>query len=246
MPLLGVHEYALPQTVERLIGPIGGIAEELAASEIELVVCATDVGAGDAPPGWELTYSSRRTQPEEMGQAILASAAISALVLPLPVGDRIATDGSWVRNFPLGHAYDTEGVELIVAFRFVPEWSTIGAEALVPLRRRLQRFRRVPPIRAFLAELREAEARAERGEPAHVLDMIVRLMRVAIARNTTMEERPSTVPCSRWGPRTGAAGGRASAPSGRSRTASPRRASPSATTVSSRGSPSGAPPTRLR
>jgi predicted acylesterase/phospholipase RssA len=189
LPLLGVHEYALPDTVEERIGGITRIATELAAGEIELVVCATDLGNGDAPAGWELAYSSRRTPPEEMGEAILASAAISALVLPRPIGKRIATDGSWVRNFPLGHAYDTEGVELIVAFRFVPEWSTIGAEALLPLRRRLERFRRVPPIKAFLAELDEAESRAARGEPAHMLDMIVRLMRVAIARNTAMEER---------------------------------------------------------
>lgn len=189
LPLLGVHEYALPETIERRIGGIDGIARELAESDIELVVCATDLGNGDAQPGWELVYSSKRSAPEEMGQAILASAAISALVLPIRIGKTIATDGSWVRNFPLGHAYDPPGVELIVAFRFVPEWSTIGAEALVPLRRRLERFRRVPPIRAFIAELKEAEARAERGEPAHLLDMIVRLMRVAIARNTTMEER---------------------------------------------------------
>jgi len=47
----------------------------------------------------------------------------------------------------------------------------------------------VPPVRALLAEIRLAEERAERGEPAHYAELIVRLMRVAIARNTVLEER---------------------------------------------------------
>ena len=37
--------------------------------------------------------------------------------------------------------------------------------------------------------MRLAEERAERGEPAHYAELIVRLMRVAIARNTVLEER---------------------------------------------------------
>ncbi|MEP6813380.1 MAG: hypothetical protein ABI990_10355, partial [Actinomycetota bacterium] len=46
-----------------------------------------------------------------------------------------------------------------------------------------------PPVKALIAELREAEERGERGEPAHWPDMIVRLMRVAIQQNTVSEER---------------------------------------------------------
>jgi hypothetical protein len=57
------------------------------------------------------------------------------------------------------------------------------------MRERLDRFRAVPPVRALLAELRLAEDRASRGEPAHYGELIVRLMRVAIARNTFLEER---------------------------------------------------------
>jgi hypothetical protein len=57
------------------------------------------------------------------------------------------------------------------------------------MRERLDRFRAVPPVRALLAELRLAEERAARGEPAHYPELIVRLMRVAIARNTVLEER---------------------------------------------------------
>jgi len=134
-------------------------------------------------------YSSRATPPETMAEAILASAAISALVLPRPVGDRIATDGSWVRNFPLAHAYAQPGVELIVSFRYLPRYPRIGTEGLQRLRRRLERFPKIPPIRALIAELRDAEERGARGEPAHWPDMIVRLMRVAIQQNTILEER---------------------------------------------------------
>ena len=153
-----------------------------------MVVFATDVSEGDEGT-YELAYSSHETPPETMARAVLASAAISALVLPLPVGDRIATDGGWVRNFPLGHALDRPEVELVVAFRYVPRYPHLGVESLARLRRRLHRFRAVPPVRAFIAELDEAEAREQRGEPIHLGDMMVRLMRVAIQHNTALEER---------------------------------------------------------
>jgi len=44
-------------------------------------------------------------------------------------------------------------------------------------------------VRAIIGELQEAEARQDRGEPAHLAEMIVRLMRVSIARNMALEER---------------------------------------------------------
>ena len=99
------------------------------------------------------------------------------------------TDGGWVRNFPLGDALDRPEVELVVAFRYVPRYPHLGVESLVRLRRRLHPFRAAPPVRAFIAELDEAEAREQRGEPIHLGDMLVRLMRVAIQRNTALEER---------------------------------------------------------
>ena len=192
LPLLGSHDYRLPETVAARIGDVEALARELAASPVEMTVIATDVSDDEHGVGqhaYELTYSSRTTRPEIMAQAILASAAISALVLPRRVGDRIATDGAWVRNFPLGHAYAQPGVELIVSFRYLPQYPRLGVAALRPLRRRLQRFSRIPPVRAFLEELDEAEARADRGEPAHLADTIMRLARVAILRNTRLEER---------------------------------------------------------
>jgi predicted acylesterase/phospholipase RssA len=190
LPFLGLYDYALPATIERWFGDVREIAAQLADAPVELVVLATDVTDDHShPDGYELVYSSRRTHPETMAEAVLASAAVSALVLPVRVGDRIATDGAWVRNFPLAHAYDHDEVELIVSFRYLPQYPRLGVSALQPLRRRLRRFSRIAPVRAFLEELDEAEARAARGEPAHLADTLARLARVAVLRNTLQEER---------------------------------------------------------
>jgi predicted acylesterase/phospholipase RssA len=190
LPFLGLHDYALPKTIDDWFGGLTSVAEELAVSPVELVVVATDLTEDPGPEqDYELVYSSWTTPPAELAQAVLASAAVSALVMPVRVGDRIATDGAWVRNYPLAHAYDHETVELIVAFHYSPRYARLGVAALQPLRKRLLRFRKIPPIRAFLDEIDEAEARAERGEPAHLADMIVRLARVVIRRNTQSEER---------------------------------------------------------
>src|SRR3954454_3676074 len=125
LPLLGSHVYRLPETVAQRIGDLVSLTRELAAAPIEVTVVAPDVTDdvhGTGQHAYELAYSSRTTPPETMAQAILASAAISALVLPRRVGDRIATDGAWLRNFPLGHAYSQPGVELIVSFRYLPTY----------------------------------------------------------------------------------------------------------------------------
>ena len=190
LPLLGMMDYALPRTAEERLGDLVEFARDLAGADIEVVALATDVTDDhDGSDHYELVYSSKTTAPEVMAQAVMASAAISALVMPLPVGDRIATDGSWVRNFPLGHAYEHPEVELIVAFRYLPLYPRFDPAWLAAMRRRFERFGRVPPVRALVEELREAEARAERGEPAHLAEMILRLARVSISRNTTLEER---------------------------------------------------------
>src|SRR6266511_3967255 len=143
LPLLGLHEYALPKTIASRFGGLEELARDLCEAEIELVVCATDATPADETLDvryYELVYSSRHTEPAELAQAVLASAAISALVLPVRVGDRIATDGAWVRNYPLAHAYRRPGVRQIVAFRYVPRYPAIGASGLRRLRERLERF----------------------------------------------------------------------------------------------------------
>src|SRR3954453_1253666 len=125
LPLLGSHDFRLPMTIHERLGGLTQMAHDLVECPVELVVFATDVSQdvhGSGPHAYELAYSSRSTPPETMAQAVLASAAVSALVLPRLVGDRIATDGAWVRNFPLVHAYHEAGVELIVSFRYQPRY----------------------------------------------------------------------------------------------------------------------------
>ena len=191
-PLSGLHDYVLPETIAERLAPIEELAEKVAGSPIELFVTVTDVTDDVLPDelhAYEHLYSSRTTPADVMARAVLASAAISALVLPLRVGDVIGTDGGWVRNFPLGHAYDNPGVGEIVGFRYVSRTAHEPRENLSRLRRRLEPFRAVPPVRALIGELRVAEEREERGEPPHLADMIVRLMRVTVARNTELEVR---------------------------------------------------------
>jgi predicted acylesterase/phospholipase RssA len=188
----GLHDYTLPRTIAERLGDPEELGRALAASPVELVVYATDVtGYLEIDEGrtFELAYPSHSTPPETMGRAILASAAVSGRVLPIVVDGTVATDGGWVRNFPLEHAYHDPNVAAIVAFRYVASYQPTNLAFLARVRERLERFRAVPPVRALLAEVRLAEERASRGEPAHYGELIVRLMRVAIARNTVLEER---------------------------------------------------------
>jgi len=188
----GLHDYTLPGTIAERLGGGEELGSALVACEIELVVIATDVSVPldeSDSRHFELVYPAGSTSAETMGKAILASAAVSGLVLPVSIDGVIATDGGWVRNFPLAHAYRNPEVQAIAAFRYVASYRPTDNAFLQRLRERLDRFRAVPPVRALLAEVRLAEERAARGEPAHYAEMIVRLMRVAIARNTVLEER---------------------------------------------------------
>jgi predicted acylesterase/phospholipase RssA len=188
----GLHDYTLPDTIAARIGGALELGTQLVSAPLELVVFATDVSPhaeGDGTRHYELVYSSRQESAETIGRALLASAAVSGLVLPVSVDGVIATDGGWVRNFPLEHAYRNPEVGSIVGFRYIANYRPTEAAYLGRTRQRLERFRAVPPVRALLAEVRLAEERVARGEPAHYGELIVRLMRVAIARNTVLEER---------------------------------------------------------
>jgi predicted acylesterase/phospholipase RssA len=170
------------------------LAQELARAEAEVVVVVTDITRWEDPDRigerglFEQAYSSRETAPVEMAQAVLASAAISALTLPLVVGDRVATDGGWVRNFPLGYAYERPDVQQIVAFRYQGRYPVIGLGALRDIAARLRRYSRLPAARALMRELEEAAEREARGQPAHIVDTFSRLSRVTMIRNTELEE----------------------------------------------------------
>lgn len=195
LPLGGLHDYTLPGTIAEHIGGPEELGSSLGAADIELVVFATDVSEHlepDTARDFELVYPARSTPPETMGRAILASAAVSALVLPVRVDDTIATDGGWVRNFPLEHAELNPAVRSVIAFRYLAGYRPTDIAFLGRVRERLERFRAVSPVRALLEEVRLAEERSQRGEPAHYPELIVRLMRVAIARNTVLEERFSS------------------------------------------------------
>ena len=105
LPLLGSHDYRLPRRSRSGSATSWRSRATSPTAPVEMAVFATDVSNdahGEGAARVRARYSSRTTPPETMAQAILASAAVSALVLPRPVGDRIATDGAWVRNFPLG------------------------------------------------------------------------------------------------------------------------------------------------
>ncbi len=194
LPLLGTHDYVLPKTIAERLGDPAEMGRNLAKAPAEVVVIVTDVTAdenGHAEDDrrlFEHAYSSRTTPPEVMAQAVFASAAISALVLPMPVGDRIATDGGWVRNFPLGYAYEREDVQEIVGFRYEAKFESVGGGILSGIASRLERYRRLPAARALHDELQRAAEREARGLPAHIVDIFSRLSRVAIIRNTALEE----------------------------------------------------------
>jgi len=192
LPLLGSHDYVLPRTIAQRLGDPVAFARELRRAPVELVVIVTDVTVAGGQRGgqqlFERAYSSRSTPPEEMAQAVLASAAISVLVLPQVVGERVATDGGWVRNYPLGYAYERPEVAQIVSFRYEPRYPVLGAGVIESVARRLRRFARLPAARELHRELEAAAARERRGQPAHIVDTFSRLSRVSIIRNTALEE----------------------------------------------------------
>src|SRR5437879_8458230 len=74
LPLLGSHDYRLPQTIAERLGDVDRLARDLAGQPIEVVVFATAVPEDAHAAGaraYELSYSSRTTPAETMGQAIL-------------------------------------------------------------------------------------------------------------------------------------------------------------------------------
>jgi predicted acylesterase/phospholipase RssA len=50
LPLTGLHDYALPDTVAERLAPADEIAREVVGAPIELVVCVTDLSDGDHVP----------------------------------------------------------------------------------------------------------------------------------------------------------------------------------------------------
>ena len=160
LPLLGSHDYRLPQTIDRAArrsrptrarsSPRAGRGGRVRDRRQRGRTRQRRRARTSSP-----TRRARR-HPETMAQAVLASAAVSALVLPRRVDDRIATDGAWVRNFPLGHAYRQAGRR---ADRQLPVPAEVSAA-----QHRLARAA-APPARALPEDPADSRAdhRAARG-----------------------------------------------------------------------------------
>jgi predicted acylesterase/phospholipase RssA len=75
LPLVGLHYYVLPRTIEDRIGDRVQLSRDLAGAPIELVVVATDVTDDTDEEGVnprELVWSARTTPPEIFAEAVLA------------------------------------------------------------------------------------------------------------------------------------------------------------------------------
>ena len=221
LPFLGLHDYVLPQTIDEWFGGLATLAPQLATAPVELVVVATDVTDDDVDRVGRLRArllvaddaagrcSRRRSSPRPRSRRSCCRCGSATASRPTARG--CATTRS-------GYAYDHDEVELIVAFRYLPRIRAsasrrssrcAGGSSASRASRRCGRSSR---------RSTQAEARAARGEPAHLADMLVRLARVAILRNTQLEERTR----------------RASGPvAARAALAAPRRARRSSTTTRS-------------
>ena len=63
LPLTGLHDYTLPETIAARVAPLETLAAELATAPIELVVCVTEVAPVDVDGdehAFERVYSSRQ------------------------------------------------------------------------------------------------------------------------------------------------------------------------------------------
>ena len=223
-PLNGLHDYTLPETIAERLAPVeraGARGRPRRRSSSSCDVTDVTDGELDERHAFERTTRAAIDAARRDGRAVLASAAISALVLPLRVGEMIGTDGGWVRNFPLGHAYDNPDVERDRRLPLrLPRHPRSSGENLVAA---AAPARAVPRRAAGAGADRRARggrgARRSEASPRTSPEMIVRLMRVTIARNTALEERSRR----RAGRLRRRAGG---APRGRARDRVPRSAAP--------------------
>ncbi len=188
-PLVGLHRYALPETVAARLGDPVELARRCRNGPRELTVVTTDIGLGhgDAEDPFERAFNSHTDTPEDFSTAVFASAAISTFVLPLRIGDGVYADGGWVRNFPLAYAYRDTRVQRIVGCRYRASATGFTGSALRAWHDRMSRLARLHLARGLTAELQGAMERQARGEPAHLVDTIARLSHIAVYRNSDLE-----------------------------------------------------------
>lgn len=190
-PFLGLHHYALPDTVAERLGDPVEMARALRDGPRELTVVTIDIGlspeSARSEDPYERAFSSRRDSPESFAAALFASGAISTFVLPLRIEESVYGDGGWVRTFPLAYAYREPSVHRIVGCRYRSSAVGFTGTGLHSWHHRMSRLSRVKMTRGVTAELRDAIERQSRGEPMHLIDTISRLSHIAVSRNSDLE-----------------------------------------------------------
>ena len=190
-PFVGLHRYALPETVAERLGDPVEAARMLQEGPRELTVVAIDIGLSPdsalSEDPYERAFNSRRDSPETFAAALFASGAISTFVLPLRIEQSVYGDGGWVRNFPLAYAYREPAVHRIVGCRYRASAVGFTGTGLHSWHHRMSRLSRVKMARGVAAELRDAIERQSRGEPMHLIDTISRLSHIAVSRNSDLE-----------------------------------------------------------
>lgn len=190
-PFVGLHRYALPETVAERLGDPVEAARELRDGPRELTVVAIDIGLSPesalSEDPYERAFNSRYDTPETFAAGLFASGAISTFVLPLRIDESVYGDGGWVRNFPLAYAYREPAVHRIVGARYRSSAVGFTGTGLQTWHNRMSRLSRVKMARGVATELGQAIERQSRGEPMHLIDTISRLSHIAVSRNSDLE-----------------------------------------------------------
>jgi predicted acylesterase/phospholipase RssA len=190
-PFVGLHRYALPDSVAEQLGDPVEAARALRDGPRELTVVTIDIGLSPesalSEDPYERAFNSRRDTPEAFAAGLFASGAISTFVLPLRIEESVYGDGGWVRNFPLAYAYREPAVQRIVGARYRSSAVGFTGSGLQTWHNRMSRLSRVKMARGVAAELEQAIERQSRGEPMHLIDTISRLSHIAVSRNSDLE-----------------------------------------------------------
>ena len=190
-PFVGLHRYALPDSVAEQLGDPVEAARALRDGPRELTVVTIDIGLSPdsalSEDPYERAFNSRNDTPEAFAAALFASGAISTFVLPLRIEESVYGDGGWVRNFPLAYAYREPAVHRILGARYRSSAVGFTGTGLQTWHNRMSRLSRVKMARGVTAELGQAIERQSRGEPMHLIDTISRLSHIAVSRNSDLE-----------------------------------------------------------
>ena len=191
-PFVGLHRYALPDTVAERLGDPVELARRVQAGPRELTVVTIDIGlsAGSAPrrrirsSGPSALATRRRRRSRTRSSRRLRSAPSCSrsgserACTPTAAGCGTSRSPTPTRE-PRAQA--------IVGCRYRASPSGFTGRGLHSWHERMSRLARVRVARGVTAELRDAIERHERGEPMHLVDTIARLSHIAVYRNSDLE-----------------------------------------------------------